>query len=62
MKQLSDLLREAKADAPPLRLDVEDVVAAGRTRRRRRNTGWVLAAVYERPLASTESTSGSANS
>lgn len=45
MKQLSDLLREAKGDAPPLRLDVDDVVAAGRTRRRRRNVGWTLAAV-----------------
>ncbi|MBG0565316.1 hypothetical protein [Actinoplanes aureus] len=45
MKQLSDLLREAKAEAPPLRLDVDNVVAAGRTRRRRRNTGWALGAV-----------------
>ncbi|WP_328464339.1 hypothetical protein OHA21_40520 [Actinoplanes sp. NBC_00393] len=45
MRQLSDLLREAKVEAPPLKYDVDDVVAAGRSRRRRRNSGWALAAV-----------------
>ncbi|MEU4419445.1 hypothetical protein AB0F81_02395 [Actinoplanes sp. NPDC024001] len=45
MRQLSDLLREAKVEGPPLRYDVDDVVAAGRSRRRRRNSGWALAAV-----------------
>ncbi|MEV6305055.1 hypothetical protein AB0M02_36975 [Actinoplanes sp. NPDC051861] len=45
MKQLSDLLREAKADAPPPRLDVDDLVAAGRRRVRRRNTEWAFTAV-----------------
>ena len=45
MKQLSELLREAKADAPPQRLGIDDVVAAGRTRRRRRNSGWAVTAV-----------------
>lgn len=44
MKQLSDLLDEAKAAAPPARYDVEDAVAAGRRLQRRRNTGWAVAA------------------
>jgi hypothetical protein len=44
MKPLSELLLEAKADAPPLRYGVEQVVAAGRRRRRRRNTGWAIVA------------------
>jgi hypothetical protein len=45
MKQLSDLLDEAKASAPPARYDVEDAVAAGRRLQRRRNAGWAVAAV-----------------
>lgn len=45
MKQLSDLLDEATAGAPPPRYDVEDAVAAGRRLQRRRNTGWAIAAV-----------------
>ena len=45
MKQLSDLLDEATAGAPPARYDVEDAVAAGRRLQRRRNTGWAIAAV-----------------
>jgi hypothetical protein len=44
MKPLSELLLEAKADAPPPRYGVEQVVAAGRRRRRRRNTGWTIVA------------------
>jgi hypothetical protein len=44
MKPLSELLLEAKADAPPPRYGVEQVVAAGRRRRRRRNTGWAIVA------------------
>lgn len=44
MKQLSDLLREAKANPPAARYNVEQVVAAGRRRRRRRNGGWAVAA------------------
>ncbi|GAA2897618.1 hypothetical protein Acy02nite_64880 [Actinoplanes cyaneus] len=43
MKQLSDLLREAKADAPPMRYDVGDVVALGRRRRNRRTATWAVA-------------------
>ncbi|GAA0437035.1 hypothetical protein Aca07nite_45590 [Actinoplanes capillaceus] len=45
MKPLSELLQEAKVDAPPPRYDVDHVVAAGRRRVRRRNSGWALAAV-----------------
>jgi hypothetical protein len=45
MKQLSDLLEAATAEAPPARYDVEDAVAAGRRLQRRRNTGWAIAAV-----------------
>ena len=45
MKQLSDLLDEATAGAPPARYDVEDAVTAGRRLQRRRNTGWAVAAV-----------------
>lgn len=44
MRQLSDLLDEARADAPPARYDVDDVVAAGRKRQRRRTAGWTIAA------------------
>ncbi|WP_436524747.1 hypothetical protein [Actinoplanes sp. HUAS TT8] len=44
MKQLSDLLWEARADAPPPRYDVDDVVVAGRRRKRRRQATWVAAA------------------
>lgn len=44
MKQLSDLLWEAKADAPAPRFDVDDVVAAGRRRKRRRAAAWAAAA------------------
>ncbi|GIE81310.1 hypothetical protein Aph02nite_72600 [Actinoplanes philippinensis] len=44
MKQLSDLLREAKANPPAARYGVDQVVAAGRRRRRRRNGGWAVAA------------------
>lgn len=40
MKQLSELLLEAKEDGPPARFDIEDVVVAGRRLRRRRATGW----------------------
>jgi len=43
--ELSDLLREAKADAPPPRYDVEDAVAAGRRLQRRRRAGVAVAAV-----------------
>lgn len=43
--ELLELLREAKADAPPLRYDADDAVAAGRRLRRRRTTGWAIAAV-----------------
>lgn len=43
--ELFELLEEAKADAPPLRYDVDDVVAAGRRLRRRRTAGWAIAAV-----------------
>ncbi|MEU8240531.1 hypothetical protein AB0C07_19995 [Actinoplanes missouriensis] len=43
--RLSDLLEDARADAPPMRLDVDDMVRAGKRRVRRRNTGWALAAV-----------------
>ncbi|MEU4559168.1 hypothetical protein AB0F72_12345 [Actinoplanes sp. NPDC023936] len=43
--RLSELLEEARADAPPSRLHVDDLVAAGRRRVRRRNTGWAIAAV-----------------
>lgn len=42
---LSDLLREAKADAPPPRYDVDDAVAAGRRLQRRRRAGVAIAAV-----------------
>ncbi|MBB2945005.1 hypothetical protein FB565_004738 [Actinoplanes lutulentus] len=43
--RIDELLEEAKADAPPARLAVDDLVNAGRRRLRRRNTGWALAAV-----------------
>ncbi|BBH65644.1 hypothetical protein ACTI_23290 [Actinoplanes sp. OR16] len=42
--RLSDLLEEARADAPPMRLGVDDLVAAGRRRLRRRRAGWAMAA------------------
>ena len=45
MNRLSELLAQARTDAPPLRYDVDDMVAAGRARQRRRNTGWAIAAV-----------------
>ncbi|GAA0521741.1 hypothetical protein Ade02nite_63960 [Paractinoplanes deccanensis] len=46
MKQLSDLMREAvQTDAPPLRHSVDDVVAAGKSRTRRRAAGWTSLAV-----------------
>ncbi|MDI6100670.1 hypothetical protein QLQ12_18845 [Actinoplanes sp. NEAU-A12] len=46
MKPLSELLQEeSRTDAPPLRHSVDDVLAAGRRRVRRRNSGWALAAV-----------------
>ncbi|GGN69749.1 hypothetical protein GCM10010112_35550 [Actinoplanes lobatus] len=45
MRPLSELLQEAKVDAPPPRYDVDHVVAAGRRRVRQRNSGWALAAV-----------------
>ncbi|BEL10408.1 hypothetical protein Q0Z83_085990 [Actinoplanes sichuanensis] len=44
MEQLSELLREAKANPPAARYSVEQVVEAGRRRRRRRNGGWAVAA------------------
>lgn len=43
MKQLSDLLWEAKSDAPPMRYDVDDMVAAGRRRKTRRTATWAVA-------------------
>ncbi|MEU4694594.1 hypothetical protein [Actinoplanes sp. NPDC023714] len=43
--RLSDLLEEARADAPPMRLDVDQLVRAGKRRHRRRNAGWAIAAV-----------------
>ncbi|GIE98178.1 hypothetical protein [Paractinoplanes rishiriensis] len=61
MKQLSDLLNEAKAEMPPARYDIDDVVAAGRRRRRRRQSGWAAAAAVVAaigigvPLAATPS-------
>ncbi|MEV4275950.1 hypothetical protein [Actinoplanes xinjiangensis] len=46
MKPLSELMQEQiRTDAPPLRHSVDDVVAVGRRRVRRRNSGWTLAAV-----------------
>ncbi|BEL10410.1 hypothetical protein Q0Z83_086010 [Actinoplanes sichuanensis] len=46
MKPLSELMQEQiRTDAPPLRHTVDDVLAAGRRRERRRNSGWALAAV-----------------
>lgn len=46
MKPLSELLQEQiRTDAPPLRHSVDDVLTAGRRRVRRRNSGWVAAAV-----------------
>ncbi|MFG1996524.1 hypothetical protein ACGFJ7_41755 [Actinoplanes sp. NPDC048988] len=45
MKQLSDLMEEAaRADAPPLRHTVDDVVSAGKRRTRRRAVGWASVA------------------
>lgn len=41
---LFDVLVEAKADAPPPRLGVDEIVAAGKRRQRRRTAGWVIAA------------------
>lgn len=49
--RLSDLLEKAKAGAPPARLDVNDLVAAGRRRQRRRSTGWAIAAVVAVAIA-----------
>ncbi len=43
MKQLSDLLWEAKSGAPPMRYDIDDVVAAGRQRKHRRTATWAVA-------------------
>ena len=40
MKQLSDLLEEAKAEAPAPRYDVDDVIAAGRRSRRAAPPAW----------------------
>jgi hypothetical protein len=37
---ISELLREAKAGAPPLRHTADDIVAAGRRRRERRRMAW----------------------
>jgi hypothetical protein len=46
MKPLSELLQEQiRTDAPPLRHSVDDVLAVGRRKVRRRNSGWALAAV-----------------
>jgi hypothetical protein len=41
--ELSDLLQEAKADAPPPRYDASTVVEAGRKLRRRRRSVWAVA-------------------
>jgi hypothetical protein len=43
--RIDELLDDARADAPPMRRDVDDMVAAGRNRLRRRNAGWAIAAV-----------------
>ncbi|WP_433828008.1 hypothetical protein ACQP2E_01005 [Actinoplanes sp. CA-015351] len=43
--RIDELLEEAKADAPPTRLAVDDLVNAGRRRLRRRNAGWAITAV-----------------
>jgi hypothetical protein len=42
---MHDLLVEAKADPPPARYSVDDVLTAGRRRQRRRGTGWAIVAV-----------------
>lgn len=42
--ELSELLKEAKADAPPPRYDVDDAVAAGRKLQVKRRTAWGAAA------------------
>jgi hypothetical protein len=41
---MRDLLVEAKADPPPARYGVDDVLSAGRRRQRRRGAGWAIAA------------------
>jgi hypothetical protein len=41
---MHDVLMEAKADAPPAKLSVDDLVTAGKRRQRRRSAGWVTVA------------------
>jgi hypothetical protein len=43
--EMRDLLVEAKADPPPARYGVDDVLSAGRRRQRRRGAGWAIVAV-----------------
>ena len=43
--ELAELLDEVRADAPPRRYDVDDMVAAGRRLRRRRSAAWAAGAV-----------------
>jgi hypothetical protein len=43
--ELSDLLQEAKSDAPPLRYDASTAVEAGRRLRRRRRSTWAVAGI-----------------
>jgi hypothetical protein len=43
--KLSDLIDDVRADAPPARYDVDDAVRAGKSLRRRRRAGVVIAAV-----------------
>ncbi|GLY05786.1 MULTISPECIES: hypothetical protein [Actinoplanes] len=45
MKRLSDLMDDARTEAPPMGFDVNDLVTAGKRRQMRRTTGWALAAV-----------------
>ncbi|MFC7529401.1 hypothetical protein [Actinoplanes sp. GCM10030250] len=51
MKPLSELLEEARKGGPPPRFDVDDMVAAGQRRVRRRTTEWGFAALVAVALA-----------
>lgn len=62
---VTDRLADAVAVPPgggPGRVLPRDGLTTRRLELRRTGTGWVMAAAYDRPLASTASTSGSANS
>lgn len=50
---LFDVLVQAKADAPPPRIGVDEMVTAGKRRQRRRRAGWVIAAVTATAVAIT---------